>query len=278
MACKITKDYVPISSKHRPGTKRTGFRGVTIHETGNTAKGANAKAHRNYYMNLAKSNSGISIGYHYFVDDTEAYLMHPENEIAWTNGDGHGDGNYKTVSIEICVNSDGNFAKARDNGAYVAAVVLKNNGIKKVIGVTGSDAQGNKAKANLFQHRSWMVKNCPENIRNKGLWNDFVKATQKHLDTLWGKKSESKVEPKKAYSGTFPTLPSKGYIGYGDKGDNVKRLQKFLNWCLGTNLAVDGQFGPATKSTVGKFQKSYRLTVDYKFGPKSLAKAKTIKK
>lgn len=218
MSIKIINDYVKISSKHRPGTKRTGFRGVTIHETGNRAKGANAKAHRNYYHNLANSNSGGYIGYHYFVDDKEAYLMHPLDEIAWTNGDGSGDGNMKTISVEICVNSDGDFAKARTNAAYVAAFVLHKYGIKKVISVTGADARGNKAKANLFQHRSWMNKNCPETIRNKGYWNSFVKAVQTELDKLNSVKSTN-TNNNQGTSNTF--TPYKVKITYKE-GMNVR--------------------------------------------------------
>lgn len=228
MACKITNDYVRISSRHRPGAKRTGFRGVTIHETGNTTKGANAKSHRNYYHSLANSNSGGYIGYHYFVDDKEAYLMHPLNEIAWTNGDGNGDGNMKTVSVEICVNSDGNFTKARANGAYVAATILKKYGIKKVIAVTGSNAQGNKSKANLFQHRSWMVKNCPQTIRDKGLWNSFVKTTQAELDKLWGVKKTNVV--KKVVTAVKNKVTFKSYkVQVICKELNIRKTPKFVD-------------------------------------------------
>lgn len=187
MACTIIKDYICISSRHRTGEKRKGFLGVTIHETGNPAKGADAKAHSTYYNRLAKENSGNTIGYHYFVDDKEAYLKHPVDEVAYTNGDGRGNGNMKTVSVEICVNSDGDFEKARDNGAYIAALTLHQNGIKTVIDAVSDNEKHKKdGTANLFQHWNWSSyrKNCPENIRNKGLWNDFVKSVQQHLDKL----------------------------------------------------------------------------------------------
>ena len=82
----------------------------------------------------------------------------------------------------------------------------------------------------------------------------------------------------KGYAGTFPTLPKKGYFAIGDKGENVNRLQSFLNWCISAKLTVDGILGEKTKEAVGKYQKKYGLTVDYLFGKKSLAKAKTIKK
>lgn len=87
------------------------------------------------------------------------------------------------------------------------------------------------------------------------------------------------TEPvKKAYTGTFPTLPSRGYFRKGDTGTQVKNLQKLLNWCGGYNLDVDGDFGSKTLAAVKAYQKAYGLAVDGLFGKKSLAKAKTIKK
>lgn len=71
-------------------------------------------------------------------------------------------------------------------------------------------------------------------------------------------------------------LPTKD-LKYGMKGEQVKRLQDFLNWCLGTKLQRDGHYGPATRDAVRKFQEMYHLEVDGKFGPKCIARAKTIK-
>ena len=76
-----------------------------------------------------------------------------------------------------------------------------------------------------------------------------------------------------AYYGELPTKALK----YGMKGSQVKRLQDFLNWCLGETLKLDGHYGPATRTAVKKYQKAYNLEVDGKFGPACIAKAKTIK-
>lgn len=81
----------------------------------------------------------------------------------------------------------------------------------------------------------------------------------------------------KEYTGTFPVLPSKGYLENGDKGTQVKRLQKFLNW-YGAKLDADGIFGAKTKEAVKAFQTIENLEIDGKFGKKSLAKAKLIKR
>lgn len=83
---------------------------------------------------------------------------------------------------------------------------------------------------------------------------------------------------KKAYTGTFPVLPSRGYLQEGDKGTQVIRLQRFLNWYGGYKLDVDGDFGSKTLAAVKDFQKKNKLDVDGLFGKNSLTKAKAIKK
>lgn len=89
----------------------------------------------------------------------------------------------------------------------------------------------------------------------------------------------------KTYSGAFPALPPRGYYKLGDGyktltnyTTQIKRVQKFLNWALGKKLTVDGDYGKNTAAAVASFQKKYGLTVDKKFGSKSLAKAKAVKK
>ncbi len=95
------------------------------------------------------------------------------------------------------------------------------------------------------------------------------------------------VVTKQGYTGTFPnikvaytvdgTKKYRNYLKQGDKGTQVRNLQRLLNW-LGYKLDVDGDFGPLTRSAVMQFQKKYKLDVDGLFGEKSLAKAKSIKK
>ena len=83
---------------------------------------------------------------------------------------------------------------------------------------------------------------------------------------------------KKTYSGKFPKLPKRGYFKKGDKGKQVKRLQKFLNWYGIYGLKVNGKLGSKGIKAIKKFQKSVGLKADGVFGKKSLAKAKKVKK
>jgi len=88
----------------------------------------------------------------------------------------------------------------------------------------------------------------------------------------------SAASVKKAYSGTFPKLPKRGHFKKGDKGTQVKNLQKLLNWYGNYKLKVDGKCGKKTINAIKKFQKSIGIKSDGKFGKKTLAKAKTLKK
>lgn len=68
-----------------------------------------------------------------------------------------------------------------------------------------------------------------------------------------------------------------GSLHLGDSGDEVKKLQKFLNWYYGADvLTVDGIFGKQTALILRKFQDDNGLTVDGYCGPATLAKMKVV--
>nr|DAH07254.1 MAG TPA: N-acetylmuramoyl-L-alanine amidase [Caudoviricetes sp.] len=164
----IIEDIIPQKGgKVRPGDVRQ-KKWIVIHETGNSSKGADAKNHSTYLKNLAKANTTY-VSWHYTVDDHAIYHHIPDNEIAYHASDGRveGGGNMASIGIEICVNSDGNFDKARDNAAWLTAKLLKEHNL--TIGA-------------VKQHHDFAPdgKNCPQTIRDKGLWNNFLQAVQKY--------------------------------------------------------------------------------------------------
>lgn len=90
--------------------------------------------------------------------------------------------------------------------------------------------------------------------------------------------SGSTPTPDAKYSGKLPTLPKRGFFKVGDKGEQVKLLQKFLIWAgfsVGSS-GVDGDFGNATKSAVREFQSLYGLSVDGGWGKECQAQAKKM--
>lgn len=154
---------IPKTLPGRPGIKRE-VKFVVIHETGNSAAGADAKAHSDYLLNGGEGTTS----WHYTVDDHEIYHHIPDSEVSWNAGDQRREpgGNMNGISIELCVNSDGDFTKTLDNGARLTAFLLKAYDLKL---------------DDVKQHNDFNGKNCPQTIREGGRWQAFLELTQSYL-------------------------------------------------------------------------------------------------
>lgn len=164
---EIIEMLAPSGHNCRPGISRTGFLGITVHNTSNNSNGANAIAHANLLRGSWKDKY---VSWHYAIDKDRAVRCIPENEVAWCAGDGNGNGNMKTINIEICDNADGNIRQATDNAVELCADILRRNSITNVNG-------------HLFQHNHWTGKDCPYDIRrsNPYDWNTFLNKIQEKL-------------------------------------------------------------------------------------------------
>lgn len=94
------------------------------------------------------------------------------------------------------------------------------------------------------------------------------------------KYSGSSPIPDAKYSGKLPTLPKRGWLQKGDKGEQVKLMQKFLIWAgfsVG-EAGADGDFGNATKLAVKAFQSLYCTSIDGGWGKECNAVAKSMSK
>ena len=114
-----------LITKNRPYRKLKELRGIVIHWTANTRKGANSQAHYLYFNNANRSASA-----HYFVDDKSILQLIPDDEVAWHVGDsiklanlpirakyvpkGDNPNNY-FIAIEMCVNEDADQQKVIDS-------------------------------------------------------------------------------------------------------------------------------------------------------------------
>ena len=123
------------------------------------------------------------------------------------------------------------------------------------------------------------VKDSASNSSLRNGWISYEDNMRNDVMKVWSGKLNSKApakpyEPTTAYTGGLPT----GTVKKGSKGDDVKMLQKFLNWCLNAKLDVDGVAGDKTVSAIKKFQSQYGLEADGIFGANSKAKAQAIVK
>ena len=78
---------------------------ITVHQTGNTSRGANAEMHARFI------NNGSTSTWHYTVDDKQAIQHFEHNTQCWHAGDGRGNGNLHSIGVELCINSDGDYNK-----------------------------------------------------------------------------------------------------------------------------------------------------------------------
>lgn len=70
-----------LTNHNRPKIKLKKLKGIVIHWTANTGKGANAVANRNYF-NTTKTAASA----HYIVDDHSIVQCIPDGEVAWHVG------------------------------------------------------------------------------------------------------------------------------------------------------------------------------------------------
>ena len=157
----VYTQLAPEGAQNRPGTKRE-IRYIVIHETGNTAAGADAAAHGQLE---AKGGEGTT-GWHYTVDDTEVWHSIPDDEVAYHAGDGaEGDGNLHGIGVELCVNADGDFEKTFDNAARLTGWLMN-----------AYDLSADQVK----EHYDFSGKNCPQTIRENGRMEEFVALAEQY--------------------------------------------------------------------------------------------------
>ncbi|SER87065.1 N-acetylmuramoyl-L-alanine amidase family protein [Psychrobacillus sp. OK032] len=169
MAYVTVKDYVAstLHSLKSPYAMTPQY--ITIHNTANDATARNEIA----YM---KRNTA-STSYHVAIDDKEAIEAIPFNRNAWHCGDGNGDGNRKSIGIEICYSRSGGakYAQAEANAIEYTAQLLKKYG-------WGIDR--------VRWHRDWSGKNCPHRILDEGRSAAVRKAIADRLAELTKPKTE----------------------------------------------------------------------------------------
>lgn len=242
-----------LATKKKLMTKHYNSRGdhkinkITIHHmAGNLSIEALHNLHSN--SREASCNYGIE------SNGTIGLLLEEKNR-SWCSSSPSND--YQAVTIEVANNKLAPTWSVSDE-AYKSLIKLcidicKRNGITK-LNYTGD------SKGNLTTHKMFTNTNCP---------GPYLESRMKDIAN-----EVNKVICKKTYSGTLPKVT----LRKGMKGTQVMYLQKFLNWAGFNCGLIDGIFGTKTDTSVRDFQKKYGLYVDGIFGPKSLEKAKTIKR
>jgi N-acetylmuramoyl-L-alanine amidase len=152
---------------------------ITIHDTANTKKGADAQAHYGYFNNPENDASA-----HYVVDDTEIIQLVRHEDRAWHIG---GDKNNKnnifnsnSIGIEICVNVDGDYELAVQNAIDLTVALLQMY-----------------PSAKLVRHYDAWGKICPKSMsdNNWQKWYEFVSDVEEELEELANPVEDWKITP-----------------------------------------------------------------------------------
>lgn len=135
--------------------------------------------------------------------------------------DGQGNGNMKSIGIEICYSMDNGYSgakserykKAEDNAALYIAHVLKQYG-------WGMDR--------LKRHYDWSGKDCPHKMHATDTYQAFRNLVKKYLDELNKEEKPKEQEPvKKAPAKTNTQIAKEVYNGkWGNDPERSKKLKK----------------------------------------------------
>ncbi|WP_105618461.1 peptidoglycan recognition protein family protein [Vallitalea okinawensis] len=156
-------DLIPISNKTSRPQYPMNPTSITVHNTGNSNKGADAEVHTEYV-----DDTTSYVSWHFTVDDKQIIQELPINESAWHAGDGtYGKGNRSSIGIEICEQEGIDWARARSNA--VKLIVWLFNNVESI--------------QNVVPHKEWTGKYCPHKILDEG-WELFVDDIKKYFGSV----------------------------------------------------------------------------------------------
>ncbi|WP_232750996.1 N-acetylmuramoyl-L-alanine amidase [Macrococcoides caseolyticum] len=177
MAYKIINSWLPASKYSLKAPFAMDPEYITVHNTGNTASAREEATYHN------SNNSETS--YHVVIDESEVHQLIPFSRNAWHSGDGRGNGNMKSIGIEIARSMDNGYSgpksqrymQAEENAALYIAYVMHERGWDM---------------SRLKRHYDWSGKDCPHKMHATGTYQQFRDKVQKHLVALNnGKKTQT---------------------------------------------------------------------------------------
>ena len=141
---------------------------ITVHNTANDASAANE-------VKYMKSNTNKT-SFHFAVDDKQIVQGVPCSRNAFHAGDGSGDGNRKSIGVEICYSKSGGkrFEAAEENAAGLIAYLMHTYDIPL---------------SRVVRHKDWSGKNCPHRTIQLG-WKRFKDMVQDAYNKTYKKSAQ----------------------------------------------------------------------------------------
>ncbi len=165
-----------LIKNNRPFRKLKGIRGIVVHWTANTGKGADALSHYKYF------NRGyVGASAHYMVDQDRIVQLIPDDEVAWHVGDkprsaqlplrskvlkGSSNPNDFLIGIEMCVNAGNNWIDTVDKTIWLISQLMD---------------KYNFTVDDIYRHYDITGKDCPKmympviigNVKYDWVWQQF---------------------------------------------------------------------------------------------------------
>ena len=122
MAYTYKKNHISTSKHSLKCPNAMTAQYITVHNTANDVPASNEIS----YMH----SNDREVSFHIAVDDKEAVEGLPLNRNGWHSGDGHGDGNRKSIAIEICYSTDygSKYDQSENNAIDLIVSMLKERG------------------------------------------------------------------------------------------------------------------------------------------------------
>ncbi|MCH4891167.1 hypothetical protein EZV73_26550 [Acidaminobacter sp. JC074] len=241
--------------------------GLTIHNTGNSSKSAGDELHADWLQNVENADKQY-ISPHIFVDHDSITQVIPLDEVGYHAGDGKGDGNYRTIGIEICENI--NVDTAEENAKKLCASFMMTY-----------------LSFRLFKHQDWSGKYCPHIILDrKNGWDNFKEDV---YDYLFKKKVKLVYSPEQLEDIIISTSKLMNTVEIIEvlekhqkeseepKSYSIEELQETM-YHIGYDCGpFDGSPGPKTRAGFSAFQRLNGLKENGNMDPESIKVMEELK-
>jgi N-acetylmuramoyl-L-alanine amidase CwlA len=187
----LIKEFIAPGRPNRPGTN-INVKSITIHNTSNSGRGANAKAHSRFvretgfYMLNERKNW---VSWHFTVDDATAIQHLPINEKAFHAGAANG----SSIGIEICMHQGIDQQAADERAAQLVATLLRDLEL---------------SADSVRTHESWTGKKCPTLLRGSAPWAAFLELIRTASGGLESEPEVSAIDPEEVQRAREPADPA----------------------------------------------------------------------
>lgn len=159
-----------VQLKNHISKRREKIKYIVVHDTGNQAYGAGAKAHKNYFMTTNRKASAD-----YLVEEDEIIKLNNYYKcFTWHCGDGkghYGITNSNSIGIEMCINSDSNKQKTINSTIKLVYELMKELNIPIERVVRHYDASRKICPGSFFKD-NWLG------------WRKFKVALKEYIDMM----------------------------------------------------------------------------------------------